>query len=133
MNLHKVWTTVLMMGATGCTTSAARAPAPEALAVESKMPPDAQPTIVLVHGAFADASSWGKVIGLLQPEGYTVVAVQNAMTSFDGDVATTERVIEAQARPVVLVAHYGGMVVGAAARDSTKVKALVFVAAFGLD
>jgi pimeloyl-ACP methyl ester carboxylesterase len=134
MNLHKVWARVLMMGATGCTTSAARAPAPEALAVESKMPPDAQPTIVLVHGAFADASSWGKVIGILQPEGYTVVAVQNAMTSFDGDVATTERALDAQTRPVVLVAHsYGGMVIGAAARGSAKVKALVFVAAFGLD
>jgi pimeloyl-ACP methyl ester carboxylesterase len=135
MNLCKAWMTVLVTGATSCAAPAAtRALGPEALAVQSKMPPDAKPTIVLVHGAFADASSWGKVIGLLQPEGYTVVAVQNAMTSFDGDVATTERVIEAQARPVVLVAHsYGGMVVGAAARDSTKVKALVFVAAFGLD
>ncbi len=98
------------------------------------MPSNTKPTIVLVHGAFADGSSWGKVIGLLEPEGYTVVAVQNAMTSFDGDVTTTKRAIEAQVRPVVLVAHsYGGMVTSVAARDSAKVKALVFVAAFGLD
>jgi len=135
MSLCKEWMVVLVMGATSCTAPAAtRAPGPESLAVQPKVPSDAKPTIVLVHGAFADASSWGKVIGLLQPEGYTVVAVQNAMTSFDGDVTTTERVLDAQARPVVLVAHsYGGMVVGAAARDSAKVKALVFVAAFGLD
>jgi pimeloyl-ACP methyl ester carboxylesterase len=56
------------------------------------------------------------------------------MASFDGDVATTEDVLEGQTSPVVLVGHsYGGMVIGAAARDSAKVKALVFVAAFGLD
>ncbi len=135
MTLCKAWMAVSMIGATSCASPAAtRAPAPEELSVQSKMPPDAQPTIVLVHGAFADASSWGKVIGLLEPEGYTVVAVQNAMTSFDGDVATTERVLDAQARPVVLVAHsYGGMVASVAARGNAKVKALVFVAAFGLD
>ena len=132
----EVWMAILMIGATSCAAPAATTapPAAEALSVQSKMPPDAKPTIVLVHGAFADASSWGKVIGLLRPEGYTVVAVQNAMTSFEGDVATTERALEAQAGPVVLVAHsYGGMVIGAAAHDRAKVKALVFVAAFGLD
>jgi pimeloyl-ACP methyl ester carboxylesterase len=135
MNLCKAWTVVSMIGATSCAAPAAtKAAAPDAPSVQSKMPPDAKPTIVLVHGAFADASSWGKVIGLLQPEGYTVVAVQNAMTSFEGDVATTERALDEQAGPVVLVAHsYGGMVIGAAAHDRPKVKALVFVAAFGLD
>jgi pimeloyl-ACP methyl ester carboxylesterase len=135
MNLCKPWMAVLMVGAAGCSTPAAtKAPDPERLSVQSQMPPDAKPTIVLVHGAFADASSWGKVIGLLEPDGYTVVAVQNAMTSFDGDVATTERALEAQTRPVVLVAHsYGGMVTSVAARGNAKVKALVYVAAFGLD
>ena len=77
MNLWKAWMVGSMIGATSCAApSATKAPAPDALSVQSKMPPDAKPTIVLVHGAFADASSWGKVIGLLQPEGYTVVAVQ---------------------------------------------------------
>jgi pimeloyl-ACP methyl ester carboxylesterase len=135
MKLCKMWMAVATMAAMSCAAPAAtRAPAPEGLAVQSKMPPDVKPTIVLVHGAFADASSWGKVIGLLQPEGYTVIAVQDAMTSFDDDVATTERALEAQAGPVVLVAHsYGGMVISAAARGRANVKALVFVAAFGLD
>ena len=135
MNPSKAWMAVVMISAAGCSASAAmRAPAPEGLSVQAKMPPDSKPTIVLVHGAFADASSWGKVIGLLEPEGYTVVAVQNAMTTLEGDFATTKRVLDAETRPVVLVAHsYGGMVTSVAARDNAKVKALVFVAAFGLD
>ena len=123
MNLFKASIVVFMMGATGCagTSGDEGTRAPEALAaqVQDAAGGEADHIAVLVHGAFADASSWGKVItGLLQPAGYTVVAVQDAMTSFDGDVATTERVIEAQAPPrVVVVAHsYGGMVVGAAAR-----------------
>jgi len=135
MNLCKAWMAISMIGAASCAAPAAtKSPTPEALTVQSGTLSTSKPTIVLVHGAFADASSWGKVIGLLQPEGYSIVAVENAMTSFDGDVATTQRALEAQARPVVLVGHsYGGMVIGAAARDSAKVKALVFVAAFGLD
>ncbi len=125
---------VAMIGVTSCATPAATgAPAPEVRSVQSRMPPD-KPTLVLVHGAFADASSWGKVIDLLQPEGYTIVAVQDPMTSFAGDVATTEHALAEQTSPVVLVGHsYGGAVIGAAAHDSAKVKALVFVAAFGLD
>src|SRR5580658_8947974 len=112
MNLWKAWMVVSMIGATSCAApAAAKAPGPDAQSVQSKMPPDAKPTIVLVHGAFADGSSWKKVIGLLEPDGYRVVAVENAMTSFEGDFATTERALDAQAGPVVLVAHsYGGMV-----------------------
>ena len=134
MKLRRAWMGILVIGATSCATPATRVSDSGVASRQSKPPPDAQPCIVLVHGAFADASSWGRVIGLLQQDGYTVVAVQNAMTSFEGDVATTQRVLVAQSRPVVLVGHsYGGMVTAVAARGDAMVKALVFVAAFGLD
>src|SRR5258707_15299756 len=66
-------------------------------------------SIVLVHGAFADGSSWNKVIPLLEAEGFTVTAVQNPLKSLSEDVATTKRVLDAQKGDVVLVGHsYGG-------------------------
>lgn len=90
--------------------------------------------IVLVHGAFADGSGWGDVIHLLTQRGFDVTAVQNPLTSFDDDVATTRRVIDAQSDPVVLVGHsYGGAVITTAALDRPNVKALVYIAAFGPD
>jgi pimeloyl-ACP methyl ester carboxylesterase len=86
-------------------------------------------TVVLVHGAFADGSSWDKVIPLLQAKGLKVVAVQNPLTSLADDVAATKRVIDAQSGPVVLVGHsWGGTVITQAGGDD-KVAALVFVAA----
>ena len=79
-----------------------------------------KPTIVLVHGAFADAMSWARVIPMLQRHGYHVVAVENPLTSFDVDVATTRRVIEAQKGAVVAVGHsYGGAIITAAAAGNT--------------
>jgi len=91
----------------------------------------AMPTIVLVHGAFADGSSWSKVIPILQRDGYTVIAVQNPLTSLAADVETTKRVIDAQTGSVVLVGHsYGGAVITEAAAGSSNVKALVYIAAF---
>lgn len=91
-----------------------------------------KPSIVLVHGAFADGSCWLKVIGLLQKKGYDVTAVQNPLTGYADDVATTKRVIDVQKGPVVLVGHsYGGAVISGAATD--KVKALVYIAAFAPD
>ena len=97
----------------------------------SPMSPSAHPTIVLVHGAFADGSSWSKVIPILQHDGYTVIAVQNPLTSLAADVETTKRVIDGQAGPVVVVGHsYGGAVITQAAAGSANVKALVYVAAF---
>jgi len=93
----------------------------------------AQKTVVLVHGAFADGSSWDKVIPLLQAKGLKVVAVQNPLTSLADDVAATKRVIDAQSAPVVLVGHsWGGTVITQAGADE-KVAALVFVAAFAPD
>jgi pimeloyl-ACP methyl ester carboxylesterase len=91
----------------------------------------ARPTIILVHGAFADASSWQAVVPLLQDDGYTVVAVQNQLASLAGDVETTKRAIEAQRAPMVVVGHsYGGAVITGAAAGNPNVKALVYVAAF---
>jgi pimeloyl-ACP methyl ester carboxylesterase len=88
------------------------------------------PTVVLVHGAFADGSSWAKVIPLLQAKGLHVVAVQNPLTSLADDVAATKRAIAAQKGPVVLVGHsWAGTVITEAGNDD-HVKALVYVAAF---
>ena len=90
-----------------------------------------KPAIVLVHGAFADGSSWHRVIPILQRDGYTVIAVQNPLTSLAADVETTKRVIDAQTGPVVVVGHsYGGAVITAAAAGNANVKALVYIAAF---
>ena len=91
-------------------------------------------TVILVHGAFADGSSWGNVIPNLEREGYNVIAVQNPLTSYADDVATTRRVIDAQTESVVLVGHsYGGAVITGAARGASNVRALVYVAAFAPD
>lgn len=86
--------------------------------------------IVLVHGAWADGSSWSKVIPLLQSKGLHVVAVQNPLTSLADDVAATKRVIALQDGPVILVGHsYAGVVITEAGNDP-KVVGLVYVAAF---
>ena len=85
--------------------------------------------IVLVHGAFADGSSWAKVIPLLQAKGYNVIAVQNPLTSLTDDVAATKRAIALMDGPVLLAAHsYGGMVITEAGKDP-KVVGLLYVAA----
>ena len=94
-------------------------------------PATAKPTIVLVHGAFADGTGWQRVIPILQRDGYEVIAVQNPLASLAGDVETTKRVIDAQKGPVVLVGHsYGGAVITGAAAGSPNVKGLVYLAAF---
>lgn len=91
-------------------------------------------SVVLVHGAFADATGWGDVIPLLEKAGYDVIAVQNPLTTYADDVAATRRVIDAQKNSVVLVGHsYGGAVITKAAVGATNVRALVYVTAFGPD
>ncbi|MBO9572703.1 MAG: alpha/beta hydrolase [Chitinophagaceae bacterium] len=85
--------------------------------------------IVLVHGAFADGSSWAKIIPILQAKGLNVVAVQNPLTSFADDVAAAKRAIAEMDGPVLLVGHsYGGMVISEAGKDE-KVTGLVYIAA----
>lgn len=87
-------------------------------------------SIVLVHGAFVDASGWRAVFDLLTHQGHEVLVVQTSTASLDGDVAATERAIAAARHPVVLVGHsYGGAVITEAG-DTSKVKALAYIAAF---
>lgn len=89
--------------------------------------------VVLVHGAFADGSSWDKVIPLLEARGLHVVSVQNPLSSLADDAAATKRAVDQQTGPVVLVGHsWGGVVITEAGNDD-KVKALVYVAAFAPD
>ncbi|WP_327588398.1 alpha/beta hydrolase [Nonomuraea sp. NBC_00507] len=89
------------------------------------------PTVVLVHGAFADASSWDGVIAQLQRRGYPVIAPANPLRSLSGDAAYIASVVKGIRGKVVLVGHsYGGTVITNAARHATNVKALVYVAAF---
>lgn len=86
--------------------------------------------VVFVHGAWADGSSWSKVIPLLEAKGLHVVAVQNPLTSLADDVAATRRAIALENGPVILVGHsYGGAVITEAGNDP-KVVGLVYVAAF---
>jgi len=87
--------------------------------------------IVLVHGTFADASSWSKVIPILQKAGHRVIAVQLPEHSLADDVATVKRAIQLVGGPVILVAHsYGGFVITNAGYNNPNVKGLVYVAAF---
>src|SRR3989449_6387275 len=96
-------------------------------------PPQEVRNIVIVHGAWADGSSWSKVIPLLQAKGLHVVAVQNPLTSLADDVAATKRAIALQDGPVLLVGHsYGGVVITEAGNDP-KVVGLVYVTAFAAD
>jgi pimeloyl-ACP methyl ester carboxylesterase len=91
----------------------------------------AQPTVVLVHGAFAESASWRGVISHLQAAGHPTIAVANPLRSLSGDAAQLRSVVDSVEGPVVLVGHsYGGAVISGAAQGSRAVKALVFVAAF---
>ncbi|SFC02156.1 alpha/beta fold hydrolase [Spirosoma endophyticum] len=89
--------------------------------------------VVLIHGAFADGSSWAKVIPLLEARGLHVVAVQNPLSSLEDDVAAAKRAIALQNGPVLLIGHsWGGVVISQAGTDP-KVAGLVYVAAFAPD
>lgn len=89
-----------------------------------------KPTIVLVHGAFADGSTWNQVLKLLHAEGFNTIAVQNPLSSLDDDVIAAQRVLNRVEGSVVLVGHsWGGMVITEAGQHES-VKSLVYVAAF---
>ena len=89
-------------------------------------------SVALVHGAWADGSSWAKIIAPLAADGVKVMAAPLPLTSFADDVAALDRTLERATSPVVLVGHaYAGAVIGAT--QSEKVKALVYVAALGPD
>jgi pimeloyl-ACP methyl ester carboxylesterase len=98
------------------------------------MPESVKPTVVLVHGAFADASGFGPIISELSAAGYRVVAPPNPLRSLAGDAAAVGAVAGAIEGPVVLVGHsYGGAVVSQAAAGLDNVTALVYLAAFSPD
>jgi pimeloyl-ACP methyl ester carboxylesterase len=89
-------------------------------------------SVVVVHGAWADGSSWSKIIGKLAADGIRAVAAPLPLTSFQDDVAALDRALERAQEPVVLAGHaYAGAVIGATRSD--KVKALVYVAALAPD
>jgi pimeloyl-ACP methyl ester carboxylesterase len=94
----------------------------------------ARPNIVLVHGAWADGSSWSAVIERLQADGYAVTAPQFPESSLAADVARLRQVLARQDGPTIVAGHsYGGQIVTALGADAPTVVGLVYIAAFGLD
>jgi pimeloyl-ACP methyl ester carboxylesterase len=92
------------------------------------------PNIVLVHGAWADGSSWSAVIERLQAAGYNVTAPQFPMAALADDVARLREVLARQDGPTIVAGHsYGGQIMTALGEDAPNVVGLVYIAAFGLD
>ena len=103
--------------------------ASSAAAAQSRAP--AKPTIVLIHGAFAESSSWDGVIDRLSEHGFHVIAAANPLRGVQSDAAALAALLESVDGPMVLVGHsYGGMLFSAPAVQTNKVRALVYVAAF---
>jgi pimeloyl-ACP methyl ester carboxylesterase len=102
--------------------------------VKETLKMNSRPNIVLVHGAWADGSSWSAVIEALQAEGYKVTAPQFPLTSLADDVARLRQVLTLQDGPTIVAGHsYGGQIMTALGDDAPNVVGLVYVAAFGLD
>ena len=94
----------------------------------------ARPNIVLVHGAWADGSSWSAVVERLQADGYNVIAPQFPMTALADDVARLRHVLDRQDGPTIVAGHsYGGQIMTALGTDAPNVAGLVYIAAFGID
>lgn len=120
---HRIGSAVMALGLVAWGATALAASAQPALAT--------QPTIVLVHGAFAESSSWDGVARKLQALHYPVIAAANPLRGVKSDAAYVAGIVDAVKGPVVLVGHsYGGSVISGAANGKANVKALVFVAAF---
>ena len=97
----------------------------------SRPAPSTSQNIVLVHGAFADGTSWSRLIPLLEAKGFNVTAVQNPLTSLADDVATTRRLLAQQPGPTILVGHsYAGFVITEAGK-APNVTGLVYVSSYG--
>jgi pimeloyl-ACP methyl ester carboxylesterase len=100
-------------------------------AAQAQSEASGKPTVVLVHGAFADSSSWNGVITILERDGYKVVAAANPLRGVRSDADEVADIVKSIDGPVVLVGHsYGGSVISEAAEGQGNVKALVYVSAF---
>ena len=120
-------TTVALL-ATACSSS------DPASATPAQPAPTAKPTVVLVHGAFADSSSWNGVVANLEADGYPVVAAANPLRGLRSDADYVRSVLDSVEGPMVVAGHsYGGSVMSEAADGQPNVKALVYVASFLLD
>ncbi|MFY1669884.1 alpha/beta fold hydrolase [Plantactinospora sp. WMMB334] len=103
-------------------------------AATGQRPPGRKPTVVLVHGAFADSSSWNGVVRRLRRDGYPVVAVANPLRGLRSDAEYLRSVLDSIDGPIVLAGHsYGGSVMSEAADGHPDVRALVYIASFSLD
>jgi pimeloyl-ACP methyl ester carboxylesterase len=125
--------TGLVLAAAAAVTPAVAAgtAAPAAATHGSHDKPPAKPTVVLVHGAWADGSSWDDVVGGLQHDGYTVDVPPNPLRGVAADAASLSDYLKSITGPIVLVGHsYGGFVITNAATGNTNVKALVYVDAY---
>lgn len=117
-----------VLGVIGGLALTAATPANGSVEGKPAMP---KPTVVLVHGAFAESASWDGVVQRLQRRGYPVVAVANPLRSLSGDAGYLKKVLATIDGPIVLAGHsYGGMVQSEAATGNPNVKALVYIAAF---
>ncbi|MFC3572357.1 alpha/beta fold hydrolase [Streptomyces yaanensis] len=126
-------TVSLLAGAAalGTPVAAFSAPSPAQDRSTGGHPHEGRPTIVLIHGAFADASSWNAVVERLQRQGHHVLAPALPLRGLASDAAYIRSVLDSIPGPIVLVGHsYGGSVISVAAADAPRVKALVYIAAF---
>jgi pimeloyl-ACP methyl ester carboxylesterase len=122
----KAINTIALALSLAATTAAAATPALAAAGTAA-----VKPTVILVHGAFADAGSWNGVAARLRADGYSVIGAANPLRSVQGDAAAVSSIVKSVKGPVVLVGHsYGGSVISSAANGNPNVKSLVYVAAF---
>lgn len=120
--------TTLALLATACSSG------DPASATPAQPAPTAKPTVVLVHGAFADSSSWNGVVANLEADGYPVIAAANPLRGLRSDADYVRSVLDSVEGPVVVAGHsYGGSVMSEAADGQPNVKALVYVASFLLE
>ncbi|HZA22074.1 MAG TPA: alpha/beta hydrolase [Dehalococcoidia bacterium] len=133
-NELKPWRLILAATVTIITFVALLAGGVLAMTVEGNNQDGSLPNVVLVHGAWADGSSWSGVIQRLQKEGYNVTAPQFPLTSTADDVARLRQVLAVQEGPTIVAGHsYGGQIMTTLGTDAPNVAGLVYIAAFGLD
>jgi pimeloyl-ACP methyl ester carboxylesterase len=123
--------TGLVLSQVGAADAAGTTTAGAATAREATAQGESKPTVVLVHGTWADSGSWGQVVARLQRQGYTVIAFPTPLRGLPDDSAYLAAFLSSVPGPIVLVGHsYGGAVITNAATGNTNVKALVYVDAF---